>query len=97
MNDASNDDQPRSRTAGSAPTRKTVILDAAYLYLEGTAAAVIMAALGAISGLATLALTDDRRLALLVAGVAFTLTGIILTVRLWRMTRAAATPTEPPA
>jgi ABC-type nickel/cobalt efflux system permease component RcnA len=97
VNDGSNDDQPRARAAGSAPTRETVVLDAAHLYLEGTAAAVIMAVLGAISGLATLALADDQRLALLVAAVAFTLTGIILTVRLWRMTRAAATPTEPPA
>jgi hypothetical protein len=56
-----------------------------------------MAALGAISGLATLALTDDQRSALLVAAVAFALTGIILTARLWRITRAAATPAEPPA
>ncbi|MFZ1105593.1 MAG: hypothetical protein WAN86_22505 [Hyphomicrobiaceae bacterium] len=70
--------------------------DTAYLYFEGTAAAVIMAALGVISGLATLALADDPRLALLVAAVAFTLTGIILTVRLWRMTRAPAPSSEPP-
>jgi hypothetical protein len=97
VNDESNDGQPRSRAAGLAPTREAVVLDAIHLYLEGTAAAVIMAALGAISGLATLAWTDDQSLALLAAAVAFTLTGIILTLRLWRMTRAAATPTEPPA
>jgi hypothetical protein len=97
VNAGSNDDQPRARAAGAAPTRETVVLDAAHLYLEGTAAAVVMAALGGISGLATLALTDDQRLALLVAAVAFAFTGIILTVRLWRMMRAAASPTEPPA
>jgi hypothetical protein len=97
VNDGSNDDQPRARAAGSAPTRETVVPDDVHLYLEGTAAAVIMAALGVISGLAALALTGDQRLALLVAAVAFTLTGIILTVRLWRMTRAPAAPTEPPA
>jgi hypothetical protein len=56
-----------------------------------------MAALGAISGLATLALTGDQRLALLVATVAFVLTGIVLMVRLWRMTQAPPPPTEPPA
>jgi hypothetical protein len=56
-----------------------------------------MVALGASSGLATLALADDQRLALLVAAVAFTLTGIIVTVRLWRVTRAPAHPTDPPA
>lgn len=60
-------------------------------------AAVVMVALGAISGLATLALAGDQRLALLVAGVAFMLTGIVLTVRLWRMTQAPAPPSEPPA
>jgi hypothetical protein len=73
------------------------MLDAVHLYFEGTAAAIIMAALGAISGLATLALTGDERLALLVAAVAFMFTGIVLMVRLWRMTQAPAPPTEPPA
>jgi hypothetical protein len=73
------------------------MVDAVHLYLEGTAAAVIMAALGLISGLATLAWTDNQRLALLVAAVAFTLAGVILTARLWRMTRAPAPPAEPPA
>jgi hypothetical protein len=97
VNDVSNEDQPRARAAGSAPARETVVLDTTHLYLEGTAAAVIMAAFGAISALATLALTDDLRLAFLVAAGVFTLAGIILTVRLRRMTRAAATPTEPPA
>jgi hypothetical protein len=67
------------------------------MYFEGTAAAIIMATLGAISGLATLALTGDPRLSLLVAAVAFMLTGIVLMVRLWRMTQAPAPLTEPHA
>jgi hypothetical protein len=73
------------------------MLAAARLYLEGTAAAAIMALLGVMSGVVTLALSDDQRLAILVAAVAFTLTGFVLTVRLWRMTRALAAPAAPPA
>jgi len=68
-----------------------------HLYLEGTVTAAIMAMLGVISGVATLALSGDQRLALLAAALAFALTGIVLTVRLWRMTRAPAAPAEPPA
>lgn len=72
------------------------MLEGARLYLEGTAAAAIMALLGVISGVVTLAFSDDQRLALLVAAVAFTLAGFVLTVRLWRMTRAPAPSAEPP-
>jgi hypothetical protein len=97
VNDGSNDDQPRTGAARSASIRETVMLDAGRLYLEGSAAAVIMAVLGFISGLAALALTDNHRVALLVAAVAFALAGIILTVRLRRMTRATVLPAEPPA
>ena len=68
----------------------------AHLYLEGTVAAAIMAMLGVISGVAMLALSADQRLALIAAAVAFMLTGIVLTARLWRMTRATAPPAEPP-
>ena len=46
MNGGSNDNQPRARSAGSGPTRETVILEAVHLYLEGTVAAAIMAMLG---------------------------------------------------
>jgi hypothetical protein len=73
------------------------MLEAVHLYLEGAVAAAIMTTLGVISGMATLALNGDQRLAILVAALAFMLTGIVLTVRLWRMTRAPAPPAEPPA
>jgi hypothetical protein len=73
------------------------MLESVHLYLEGTVAAAIMTMLGVISGMATLALSGDQRLALLVAAVAFMLTGSVLTARLWRMTRAPAPPAEPPA
>jgi hypothetical protein len=96
VNGGSNDDQPRTRSAGSPSIQETAGLDAFHLYFEGTAAALMMALLGVISGLATLALTADQRIALLAGAVAFMLTGIVLTVRLWRMTRAPAPPAEPP-
>jgi hypothetical protein len=73
------------------------MLEPVHLYLEGTVAAAIMTTLGVISGMAMLALSGDQRLAVLAAAVAFMLTGIVLTVRLWRMTRAPAPPAEPPA
>jgi hypothetical protein len=73
------------------------MLEAVHLYIEGAVAAAIMTTLGVISGMATLALNGDQRLAILVAALAFMLTGIVLTVRLWRMTRALAPPAEPPA
>jgi hypothetical protein len=73
------------------------MLEAVRLYFEGTMAAIIMVMLGAIAGFATLALSGNLRVALLVAAVAFMLSGIILTVRLWRMTRPPAPPTGPPA
>jgi len=71
--------------------------DAVHLYFEGASAAIIMAALGAASGLVTFALTGDQRLALLVAAIVLILTGIVLMLRVWRMTRPPAPPTEPPA
>lgn len=72
------------------------MLEAGELYLEGAAAAGIMAMIGAISGLATLAMSSDERLALAMAATAFMLAGIVLTVRLWHMTRPPAPPAEPP-
>jgi hypothetical protein len=79
------------------PTRETALLDAIRLYFEGTVAAIIMVTLGVMAGLAALALSGDLRVALLAAAVAFTLAGIVLTMRLWRMTRAPAPPAEPPS
>jgi hypothetical protein len=97
VNGGSNDDQAWKKVAGSASTPKAIVLDAVHLYFEGTVAAISMVALGAISGLATLALSGGQRLALAAAAGAFMLTGIVLMVRLWRMTQAPAPPTEPPA
>ena len=78
-------------------TQENIILDTVRLYLEATVAVAIMAMLGIISGFATVALTGDGRLAFFVAAVAFVLTAIMLTVRLWRMTRMPTASAEPPA
>jgi hypothetical protein len=73
------------------------VLEAVRLYVEGSAAAAIMVMVGGICGVVMLALSGDQRLGLLAAAVAFMLTGIVLTMRLWRMTRAPAPSAEPPA
>jgi protein-S-isoprenylcysteine O-methyltransferase Ste14 len=73
------------------------MLEGARLYLEGSAAAVVMVLLGVVSGIVALAFSDDHRVALLASAVAFLLAGIGLTARLWRMTRAPAAPIKPPA
>lgn len=72
------------------------MLDTVRLYFEATVAVAIMAMLAIISGFAAAGLTGDRRLAFLVPAAAFLLTGIVLTVRLWRMTRAPIPPLETP-
>ena len=72
------------------------MLDALRLDFEATVAVAIMATFAIISGFASTGLTGDRWLAFLVAAVAFVLTGIVLAVRLWRMTRTPIPPPEPP-
>ena len=78
-------------------TQENIILDTVRLYLEATLAVAVMAMLGIISGFATVALTGDGRLAFFVAAVAFVLTAIVLTVRLWHMTRTPTASAEPSA
>ena len=75
------------------PTQEKIMLDTVRHYFEATVAVAIMVVLAIISGFAAAGLTGDRWLAILVAAAAFVLTGIVLTVRLWRMTR---TPIPPP-
>ena len=72
------------------------MLDTVRLYFKATVAVAIMAVFAIISGFASAGLTGDRRLAFLVAAVAFVLTGIVLTVHLWRMTRTPIPPPEAP-
>jgi hypothetical protein len=79
-----------------APTLENIMLDTLRLYFEATVAVAIMAMFAIISGFASAGLTGDRRLAFLVAAAAFVLTGIVPTVRLWRMTRTPIPPPEPP-
>jgi len=55
------------------------MLDTVRLYFKATVAVAIMAVFAIISGFASAGLTGDRRLAFLVAAVAFVLTGIVLT------------------
>lgn len=93
MNSGSKDEQLAGRPVRSGPG--PVLLGTVQLYLEGSVMAVVMATLGGVFGLVTLVLSGDQRLALAMATTAFMLAGIVLTVRLWRMTRPP--PAEPPA
>jgi hypothetical protein len=57
------------------------------LYIDASYAIAVMAVVGIISGFATAAITGDTQGALKVALAMFGLAGVLLTVRLWRMTR----------
>lgn len=72
------------------------MVDTVRIYIEATVAVATMATLGVVSGFAAFALTGDRTLAFGVAAAAFLLTGIVLTVRQWRLTRTPPPPAEPP-
>jgi hypothetical protein len=79
------------------PTREALVLEPVELYLEGSVTAVMMVMIGAVFGVATLVLSGDQGFALVMAATTFVLAGILLSVRLWRMTRPSASSTKPPA
>jgi membrane protein implicated in regulation of membrane protease activity len=57
------------------------------LYVDASYAIAVMATVGIISGFAVAAITGDTQRGLQVALAMFAVTGALLTVRLWRMTR----------
>ena len=83
------------RSTGSVPTEENLVIDTVQRYIDATIAVAIMATLGIISGFVAAALTGDRMLAFLTAGAAFALTGLVLMVRVWRMTRRPVLPADP--
>lgn len=62
------------------------------LYLEAAIAVATMATLAAISGFVAAAITGDRALVMVTAGVVFVVTGFVLVFRLWRQFREPALP-----
>ena len=56
-------------------------------YLDATLAVAIMAGLGIIAGFAAGAISGDRILVAATTLSVFALTGVVLIVRLWRLTR----------
>ena len=60
------------------------------LYFDASYAIAVMAVAGIVAGFATAGITGDSERGLQVALAAFALTGTILTVRLWRITRKTA-------
>ena len=71
------------------------MLSTARLYFDATVALAIMATFGVVAGFIAFAATGDRTLAMLATAAVFAVTGMLLTIRLWRLTR---NPTlSPPA
>ena len=60
------------------------------LYIDASYAIAVMAGVGIISGFATAGITGDTERSVQVALAMFALTGALLTVRLWRLTRKPA-------
>ena len=73
------------------------MLDTVRLYFDATVALAIMATLGVIAGFVAFAVTGDRTLAMLATAAVFAVTGMLLTIRLWRITRnpTLSPPAEP--
>jgi hypothetical protein len=66
------------------------------LFIDASYAVALMAFVGVVAGFATAAITGDTQRSLQVAIGMFALTGALLTIRLWRMTRAAGLPPVDP-
>jgi hypothetical protein len=62
------------------------------LYVDAAYAIAIMALVGIAAGSATAGITSDTERSLQVALAVFALTGVFLTVRLWRITRKGILP-----
>jgi hypothetical protein len=62
------------------------------LYVDASYAIAIMAIAGIIAGFATAGITGDTGRSLQIALGIFALTGVALTVRLWRVTRKPSLP-----
>ena len=59
------------------------------VFIDASYAVAVMAVSGILAGFATAGITGDTQRSLQVALAAFALAGAMLTVRLWRATRAA--------
>jgi len=68
------------------------VLDTVRLYVDATVAVALMTTFGIVAGFVAAAMTGNHMHIVLAAGAAFALTGVALTVRLWRMTRRPAPP-----
>ena len=62
------------------------------LFVDASYAIAIMALVGVVAGFATAGITSDTERSLQVGLAMFVLTGAVLTVRLWRITRRSDLP-----
>jgi membrane protein implicated in regulation of membrane protease activity len=66
------------------------------LFIDASYAVTLMAFVGIVAGFVTATITSDTQRSLQVAIGMFALTGALLTIRLWRMTRGAGSPPVDP-
>jgi membrane protein implicated in regulation of membrane protease activity len=62
------------------------------LFIDASYAIALMAFAGIVAGFATATITSDTQRSLQVAIGMFALTGALLTIRLWRLTRRTGLP-----
>ena len=62
------------------------------LFIDASYAVALMAFVGIAAGFVTATITGDTQRSLQIAIGMFALTGALLTIRLWRMTRAVGSP-----
>ena len=68
------------------------------LFIDASYAVTLMAFVGIVAGFMTATVTSDTHRSLQVAIGMFALTGVLLTIRLWRMTRGSeSSPVDPTA
>jgi hypothetical protein len=79
---------------GALPAHEleTAMVSTLRLYIDASYAITVMALVGIISGFATAAMTSNTERSLQAGLVMFALTGALLTIRLWRVTRKTKIP-----
>jgi hypothetical protein len=66
-------------------------------FTDAILAIAIMSILAILAGFAAAAVTGDRTVVILATVAVFVLSGVVLVVRLWRLTRKPVLPVDPNA
>jgi hypothetical protein len=74
--------------------QEAVVANTLRLYIDALYAVTVMAIVGIVSGFASAVATDDTERSVQIALAMFGLTGVILIIRLWRITRRTSASVE---